>query len=171
MTGAVDVACWCDKRLEMSEGGWLALGRSCGSKDSTAGDSGILGGWGGEAFCNFSMVGQDPGEGIMSEGYRFRLLPEPNESSGDVDLVLTSWKLIEGVSSLSCIEPSSDTSYSSSKSLERPSLLGKEESDDVSDGTGDVDWTDLGASRRRGLPRIPPSFSSSLHAPSSCSPL
>lgn len=124
----------------MRDGGWLAeKGRSCGSKDSTAGDNGIFGGRGGEAFFNFSIVGQDPGEGITSEGYRFRLLPEQMESSGDVDLVLMSWNLIDGVSSPSWIDSSSDTSYKSSKSLERQSLLGKEDMDDVSDGTGDVD--------------------------------
>lgn len=102
----------------MRDGGWLAESRSCGSSDKAAGDNGILGGKGGEAFFSFSIVGQDPGEGMMSEGYRFRPLPEQIESLGDVDLVLMSWNLMEGVSSLSWMDSSSETSYNSSKSFE-----------------------------------------------------
>lgn len=80
----------------MRDGGWLAEGKSCGRSDKAAGDNGILSGTGGETFFSFSMVGQQPGEGMTSEGYRFRLLVEPTDSLGDVDRVLMSWYLMGG---------------------------------------------------------------------------
>ena len=96
--GADEAAKASEVELPSSEGGWLDIDRrSWGSRESTAGDIGILGGRGGEPFCSFCMVGQWPGDGMISDGTFRGFDFNPCMLSGETDRELPARGNMPGV--------------------------------------------------------------------------
>jgi hypothetical protein len=79
VAGALKFEIWSEERLPSSEGGACIAGTWPGSIDKAAGDTGIFGGGvggTGELLCGFVSDGHRVVDGIVMDGYLFRLFVE-----------------------------------------------------------------------------------------------